>query len=91
MVGMYHFKQNKESTKLSKNHAVIVLEDLKIRNMTKSAKGTIEEPGVNVKAKSGLNRVILMQGCYSFQYMLEYKQKYSGGTVKYVNPKNTSF
>jgi putative transposase len=91
MVGMYHFKQNKESTKLIKNHAVIVLEDLKIRNMTKSAKGTIEEPGVNIKAKSGLNRVILMQGWYSFQCMLEYKQKYSGGTVKYVNPKNTSF
>ena len=81
---------HKESTKLSKNHAVIVLEDLKIRNMTKSAKGTIEEPGVNVKAKSGLNRVILMQGWYSFQSMLEYKQKYSGGTVMYVNPKNTS-
>jgi len=81
---------HKESTKLSNNHAVIVLEDLKIKNMTKSAKGTINEPGKNVKAKSGLNRVILKQGWYSFQSMLEYKQKYSGGTVMYINPKNTS-
>jgi putative transposase len=81
---------HKESTKLSKNHAVIVLEKLKIKNMSKSAKGTIEEPGRNVKAKSGLNRVILKQGLYTFQSMLEYKQKYSGGAVIYVNPKNTS-
>ncbi|MDQ2084934.1 transposase [Herbivorax sp. ANBcel31] len=81
---------HKESTKLCKNHALIVLEDLKIKNMTKSAKGTIENPGRNVKAKSGLNRVILMQGWYSFQSMLEYKQKYLGGDVIYVNPKNTS-
>jgi putative transposase len=44
---------------LVKNHDLIVLEDLKIKNMTKSAKGTIEEHGVNVAQKSGLNRAIL--------------------------------
>jgi putative transposase len=30
--------------------------------MTKSAKGTLEEPGKNVKQKSGLNRAILSEG-----------------------------
>jgi len=40
---------------LATANAVVVLEDLKTRNMTRSAKGTLEQPGRNVKAKSGLN------------------------------------
>ena len=52
----------KLSLKCCKNHAVIVREDLKIKNMTASAKGTAEEPGTHVKQKSGLNRAILDQG-----------------------------
>ncbi|MCK5615845.1 transposase [Candidatus Pacearchaeota archaeon] len=80
----------KESSKLSKNHALIVLENLKVSNMSKSAKGTIENPGKNVKAKSGLNRSILDQGWYSFRQMLEYKQLWSGGKLILVNPRNTS-
>ncbi|GAB3259055.1 hypothetical protein GCM10027456_38140 [Kineosporia babensis] len=39
-------------------HEVIVLEDLNLQGMTKSAKGTTEEPGKNVAAKSGLNRAL---------------------------------
>ena len=50
----------KISHDLCKNHAVIVREDLKIKNMTASAKGTVEEPGKNVKQKSGLSRSILL-------------------------------
>lgn len=53
---------HKTSTELSKNHAIVVVEDLKILNISKSAKGTKENPGVNVKAKSGLNREILANG-----------------------------
>ncbi|WP_239118183.1 RNA-guided endonuclease InsQ/TnpB family protein, partial [Sphaerisporangium melleum] len=41
---------------------VIVHEDLRIANMTRSASGTIEQPGRNVAAKSGLNRAILDAG-----------------------------
>ncbi len=44
---------------LSKNHAVVVFEDLHLTAMTRSAKGTIDNPGKNVRQKSGLNRVIL--------------------------------
>ena len=50
---------HKLTSKLAKNHGLVVLEDLAIKNMTKSAKGTRASPGKNVKAKSGLNRVIL--------------------------------
>ena len=58
--------------------------------MSRSAKGTLENPGKNVKAKSGLNRSILDQGWHMFQTFLEYKMKRNGGDVIYVNPKNTS-
>ena len=80
----------KTSTTLSKNHAVISVEDLKILNMSKSAKGTIEEPGKSVKVKSALNREILANGWGDFRNMLKYKQEYSGGRLVLVNPKNTS-
>ena len=78
------------SNRISKNHAMIVLEDLKVSNMSKSAKGTQEEPGRNVKAKSGLNKSILDQGWSMFADMLEYKQAWRGGEVIYVSPHHTS-
>ena len=37
---------------------LVYLEDLIIKNLVKSAKGTIDNPGKMVKQKSGLNRVI---------------------------------
>lgn len=80
----------KESSKLSKNHALIVLENLKVRNMSKSAKGTVESPGRNVKQKSGLNRSIRDQGWHDFRCMIEYKQFWSGGKLVLIDPKNTS-
>jgi putative transposase len=81
---------HKVSTVISKKHAMIVLEDLKVSNMSASAKGTIEDPGKNVRAKSGLNRAILDQGWFEFRRMLEYKQLWRGGSVVAVPPHNTS-
>jgi putative transposase len=75
---------------LSKNHAMICLENLQIKNMSKSASGTLENPGKNVKAKSGLNKAILNQGWYELRRQLEYKQLWRGGSVVFVSPKNTS-
>ena len=46
---------HKTTTTISKNHAIVCIEDLQVRNMSKSAAGTSEAPGRNVKAKSGLN------------------------------------
>jgi putative transposase len=68
----------------------VVLEDLKISNMSKSAKGNVEKPGKNVKAKSGLNKAILDQGWFEFRRQIEYKLNWSGGERILVNPKNTS-
>ncbi|WP_305910465.1 transposase (plasmid) [Methylomarinum sp. Ch1-1] len=81
---------HKVSTELSKNHAVIVVEDLKVKNMSKSAKGTREKPGRQVKAKSGLNKAILEQGWGTLVNFLDYKQAWRGGQVIKVDPRHTS-
>ncbi len=81
---------HKTSTAISKNHAVAVLEDLTVKNMSSSAKGTVEQPGRNVRQKTGLNRSILDQGWYEFRRQLEYKQRWNGGMVIAVPPRNTS-
>lgn len=81
---------HKTSTIISKNHAMIVIEDLKVTNMSKSAAGTVEAPGRSVKAKSGLNKSILDQGWGEFRRQLEYKQAWRGGNVLAINPRNTS-
>jgi putative transposase len=81
---------HKSSTAISKNHAVVVLEDLAVKNMSASAKGTVENPGRNVRQKSGLNRSILDQGWYEFRRQLEYKLAWAGGIVIAVPPRNTS-
>lgn len=78
------------SYNLANNHSLIVVEDLKIANMSKSASGTIESPGKNVKAKSGLNRSILRQGWGQFCDLLSYKCNWYGSNLVKVNPKNTS-
>ncbi len=55
------------SAAISKNHGVECAEDLQVRNMSKSAAGTTEMPGRNVRAKSGLNKAILDQGWFEFR------------------------
>jgi putative transposase len=81
---------HQHSTTISNNHAVICIEDLQVRNMSKSAKGTVDAPGRNVAAKSGLNKAILDQGWGLFRRMLEYKQTWRGGEVIAINPRYTS-
>lgn len=81
---------HKVTTTISKNHAMIVIEDLKVSNMSKSAAGTVSQPGRNVRAKSGLNRSILDQGWYEMRRQLEYKQLWRGGQVLAVPPAYTS-
>ncbi len=81
---------HKASTMISKNHAVVVLEDLRVLNMTASASGTVQGPGRNVRAKSGLNRRILDQGWGEFRRQLTYKLAWSGGSLWLVDPRYTS-
>ena len=81
---------HKVTTTISKNHAIVCIEELQVRNMSKSAVGSNETPGRNVKAKSGLNKSILDQGWFEFRRQLEYKQAWLGGDVLAVPPRNTS-
>jgi putative transposase len=75
---------------MSKNHALVIVEDLKIRHMSKSAAGTIDAPGRNVSAKSGRNKAILDQGWFEFRRQLEYKLTWKGGQLIAVPPQYTS-
>ena len=81
---------HKLSTEISENQAKVYVEGLQIRNMSASAKGSIEEPGRNVKAKSGLNKSILDQGWFEFRRQLDYKLFWRGGMLVEVNPRHTS-
>ncbi len=81
---------HKATTTISQNHARVCIEDLQVRNMSKSAAGTVEKPGKNVRAKSGLNQSILDQGWFEFRRQLDYKLAWNGGWLIAVPPQNTS-
>jgi putative transposase len=67
-----------------------VIEALKTKQMTRSAKGTLEAPGSNVRAKSGLNRAILAKGWHQFALALSSAARYSGTRVVTVPAQYTS-
>jgi putative transposase len=81
---------HKTTTSIGKNHALVVMEDLRVKNMSRSASGSLENPGRNVRAKSGLNKSILDQGWFEFRRQLGYKLAWSGGTLLVVPPQYTS-
>jgi putative transposase len=77
----------KTSTDIARRFDLIRVEDLQIKNMTRSAKGTKENPGRNVGAKAGLNRGILRSGWGLLVRRLEEK---APGRVEKVRPAFTS-
>ena len=81
---------HKATTTISKNHAMVCIEDLQVRNMSRSAAGSTEKPGKNVRAKSGLNKSILDQGWFEFRRQLDYKLAWNGGMLVAVPPQYTS-
>lgn len=81
---------HKVSTDLCKKHAVICIEDLNIKKMTASHKGTQENPGQYVSQKSRLNKRILDQGWGLFRRLLEYKTRWLGAKLIQVPPRYTS-
>ena len=81
---------HKLSAEIAKNHGVVKIEKLNVRGMSASAKGSVEAPGKNVKAKSGLNRSILDQGWSMFKTMLAYKLAERGGELVEVPAAYTS-
>ncbi|HNU11462.1 MAG TPA: transposase [Rubrivivax sp.] len=70
---------HKLTTELAGRHPVIALEDLEIKNMSASARGTLQAPGTRVAQKAGLNRGILDAAWGEFARQLTYKLQWRGG------------
>ena len=75
------------TARLVREHALIVTEDLAIRNMTASARGTAEKPGKQVKQKAGLNREILDTAPGGFLSNLSIKAEEAGCRVVFADPR----
>lgn len=69
---------HKQTSALVKRSAVIATEQLRAGNMSRSARGTIDEPGSRVRQKAGLNREILSAGFFQTHLMLKYKAAEAG-------------
>ena len=78
------------TTELVRHHDFIAVEDLRIDDMTRSARGTAERPGRNVSAKSGLNRNIIEQSWGIIAAQLQYKTQWCGREFVKVDSKYTS-
>lgn len=80
----------KTSTWLVRSYDLVAVEDLDVKSMLRSARGTVEQPGTNVAQKRGLNRSIHAQGWSRFRRRLEDKAATCGVQVVAVDPANTS-
>jgi putative transposase len=78
------------SCRIAKQHTHIAFEDLRLKNMTASARGTLENPGRNVAAKAGLNRSILDVSPGQIRAMTKYKAVWAGGECVEVDARYTS-
>src|SRR5262249_54055571 len=82
--------QHKTTTQIADQYGTVVVEDLNITNMVKSAKGTVEKPGTNVAQKVGLNRAIAQEAWGRTITMLTYKLTQRGGNLHKVPAAGTS-
>ncbi|MET7542470.1 transposase [Streptomyces sp. NPDC005507] len=78
------------ASRIVAKNALVVLEDLRIRNMAASASGTASAPGSRVAQKRGLNRAILDKGWHRLELSLTGAARYTGTVVVKVNPAYTS-
>jgi len=82
--------RHKLTTTVAKSHGIVIVEDLRIKNMTASARGTIEEPGSNIAQKASLNTSILDLSPGAIFRDLGYKLGWRGGLLLAVDPRYTS-
>lgn len=78
------------SHSITSRYNVVYMEDLKLKGMTRSAKGTLENPGKNVKQKNGLNRSLVDSGLGMLTNMIEYKTLHQLGAFHRVPAHYTS-
>jgi putative transposase len=81
---------HKISSTISKNHAVVCIEDLRVTAMSKAEAAQSGFVFGSSRAKRGLNKSILDQGWFEFRRQLEYKLRWSGGQLVAVSPRNNS-
>ena len=81
---------HRTTTELVRRFGFIAVEDLQVKNMTASAKGTAEQPGRHVRQKAGLNRSITEQTWGIIRQQLSYKAAWAGRKIVAVDPKGTS-
>jgi putative transposase len=74
---------HKVSAKISKNHAMVFVEDLQVKSMSKSATKKVAQ-------KSRLNRSLLDASPFELRSQLQYKTQWQGGLLVAVPPQNTS-
>jgi len=90
LVNIRHDWHHFQSKKVAESQGYIFLEDLDVTKMTKSAKGNLDAPGIDVAKKSGLNKAILRQGWSYYHQFLSYKSQACGGAIGLVPPAYTS-
>jgi len=69
---------HQQTSSLVRTCALLATEELKVKNMSRSAAGTVDKPGKRVKQKSGLNRELLSLGLSMAHQMLGYKAQEAG-------------
>jgi len=82
--------QHQTTRRLAGTYSLIAIEDLNIAGMTRSAKGTAEQPGRNVRAKAGLNQAIQGEAWGQLAEQLTYKTYEHGATIVRVPAPSTS-
>jgi transposase len=80
----------KTTTSLVRGYDLVAIEDLRVKSMTRSARGTASQPGKNVRAKAALNREVPARRWGFFARRLSEKAALAGVVVVNVNPLNTS-
>lgn len=81
---------HKVTTEIIREFSTVVIEDLRIGDMTRSVKGTVDNPGKNVRQKAGLNRAILGMAWGRIGEHLAYKTVREGGSLVKVPAPRTS-
>ena len=81
---------HKLTTDLAKRHGWVGIEDLRVKRMTASAKGSALAPGRKVQAKAGLNRGILDNAPGERRRQLAHKTTEFGSELRLVPPIGTS-
>jgi putative transposase len=81
---------HKATTIIAKTHGTVVIEDLKVKEMTKTGRGTIKEPGRLVMKRANENRSLLEVSPRAIRIMLEHKCRWYGSKLVAVDPTRIS-